>query len=269
MSSLSGTELLEEAIEFQQDAETRVLGHPAIPGVFKYRTRVSAINAGFVSELGSRRFFEAAQRTSSMSYRFAKRGIDILLCSISLPILIPLFSIIALAVRLSSPGPIFYRERRVGQGGKLFTILKFRSMYTKEHLRDVLGYHDCEESVLNRRFHQKREPDRRITRAGQFLRRSSLDELPQLLNVMRGDMSLIGPRPVVEAELDRFGIYADYYRLALPGITGLWQVSGRNNVTYERRTRMDAAYCTGWNPQLDLKILLFTVPAVLRGKGAY
>jgi lipopolysaccharide/colanic/teichoic acid biosynthesis glycosyltransferase len=242
---------------------------PAFRIGFRDGAHASSINAGVISILTPRRFSNAAQRTSSISYRYAKRAIDILLCALAVPFLVPLFCIVALAVRLSSPGPIFYREQRVGRGGRPFTIFKFRSMHTKEYLRDVLGYRVCEESILRRRLHEKREDDRRITRVGLFLRRSSLDEFPQLLNVLRGEMSLIGPRPVVQAELDEYGDSAEYYTLVFPGITGLWQVSGRNDVSYERRIRMDVAYCKGWNPLLDARILLLTVPAVLRGKGAY
>ena len=268
MASLSVAELREETTEFGEDLDVRL---PAVRIGFRDGPHASAIQPGVISILTPRRLSDAARRTSSISYRYAKRAMDIALCALSVPFLIPLFCIIALAVRISSPGPIFYREQRVGKGGRPFTIFKFRSMHTKEYLRDVLGYRerDCEGSALRRRFHDKRGADRRITRAGLFLRRSSLDELPQLINVLRGDMSLIGPRPVVQAELDRYGHCAGYYKLVFPGITGLWQVSGRNDVSYERRICMDVAYCKGWDPLLDARILLLTVPAVLRCKGAY
>jgi lipopolysaccharide/colanic/teichoic acid biosynthesis glycosyltransferase len=174
-----------------------------------------------------------------------------------------------LVVRFSSPGPIFYREKRIGQFGKHFTILKFRSMYTKDYLRNVLQYKECEKTQMKRRLDQKHRSDPRITPVGKYLRKLSLDELPQLINVLCGDMSLIGPRPVVEAELERYGSYAYFYKLMVPGITGLWQVSGRNDVSYVRRVLMDAEYCTNWSPWYDISILLRTIPTVLKAKGAY
>lgn len=205
----------------------------------------------------------------SFLYRVAKRWADIGLCFLFLPILLPLFLIMMLAVRLSSPGPIFYKEKRIGQFGRLFTIWKFRSMYTKEYMRDVLNYKECEKTQMTRRQDQKHVHDPRITPVGRYLRKLSLDELPQLINVLRGEMSLIGPRPVVKKELERYGNYAHYYKLMLPGMTGLWQVSGRNDVTYENRVRMDAEYCKSWSPWLDMLILLRTIPVVLKCTGAY
>ena len=206
---------------------------------------------------------------SSFLYKVGKRFADVCICCLLLPILLPFFVVIMLAVRLSSPGPLFYREKRIGQFGKPFIIFKFRSMYTKEHLRDVLHYKECETTQMKRRLDQKHHHDPRITPVGKYLRKLSLDELPQLINVVRGDMSLIGPRPVVEAELERYGSYAHFYKLMLPGITGLWQVSGRNDVSYVRRVLMDAEYCINWSPWYDVSILLRTIPVVLKTKGAY
>lgn len=206
---------------------------------------------------------------SSFLYRIAKRFADISICCLFLPILLPLFAVIILAIRFSSQGPVFYREKRIGQFGKPFTIVKFRSMHTKKYLHDVLQYKECEKTQMKRRLDQKHQHDPRITPIGRYLRKLSLDELPQLINVLRGDMSLIGPRPVVEAELERYGSYAYFYKLMLPGITGLWQVSGRNDVSYQRRVLMDAEYCTHWSPWYDISILLRTIPIVLKAKGAY
>jgi exopolysaccharide production protein ExoY len=206
---------------------------------------------------------------NSLSYRIVKRWVDIGLCCLFLPILLPLFLVCALAVRLTSPGPVFYRERRIGQFGTPFIIFKFRSMYTKEYMRDVLQYKECEKTQMERRLDQKHQYDPRITSAGKYLRKLSLDELPQLINVLRGDMSIIGPRPVVEAELERYGSYVYFYKLMVPGITGLWQVSGRNDVSYVRRVLLDAEYSTTWSPWSDISILLRTIPAVLKAKGAY
>jgi exopolysaccharide production protein ExoY len=215
------------------------------------------------------RMHTVAFNPSSFLYRIAKRCADVSICCLFLPILLPLFAAIMLVVRFSSPGPIFYREKRIGQFGKHFTILKFRSMYTKDYLRNVLQYKECEKTQMKRRLDQKHRSDPRITPVGKYLRKLSLDELPQLINVLCGDMSLIGPRPVVEAELERYGSYAYFYKLMVPGITGLWQVSGRNDVSYVRRVLMDAEYCTNWSPWYDISILLRTIPTVLKAKGAY
>jgi exopolysaccharide production protein ExoY len=211
----------------------------------------------------------ALVKTSSFKYRVGKRCVDLLFCVLLLPVLLPVLLAVTLAVKLSSPGPIFYREQRVGKSGKTFTIFKFRSMYTKEYLRDVLGYSECDLTQLRRRLEGKQTHDCRITRVGRLLRRSSLDELPQLINVLRGDMSLVGPRPVVAAELHRYGFDAYFYKLAIPGLTGLWQVSGRNDVTYNERVKFDVRYCSEWKPSLDAKIMFQTIPAVFRAKGAY
>jgi lipopolysaccharide/colanic/teichoic acid biosynthesis glycosyltransferase len=206
---------------------------------------------------------------TSFSYLVLKRLIDTGVSGASLLLLFPVILAVGLAVRLSSPGPVFYRERRVGRFGRHFTIYKFRSMYTKEYLRDVLKYEENEHAQMQRRTEKKHLRDPRVTAVGAILRKLSLDELPQLFNVLKGDMSLIGPRPVVDAELMNYGSYVVLYKLMYPGLSGLWQVSGRNDVSYKSRVRKDVAYCKRWSPLLDFVILARTVPAVLKGKGAY
>ena len=212
---------------------------------------------------------EAGCDPSSFMYRIAKRCADVTFCCVFSPVLLPVFVAVALAIRLTSRGPVFYLEKRVGQFGKPFTILKFRSMYTREYLRDVLRHKECEEALMKQRLDCKHVSDPRITRVGRFIRKFSLDELPQFINVLRGDMSLIGPRPVVEFELERYGDHVHCYTHMVPGISGLWQVSGRNDVSYERRVRIDAEYFASWSPWLDIRILARTIPAVARCKGAY
>jgi lipopolysaccharide/colanic/teichoic acid biosynthesis glycosyltransferase len=231
--------------------------------------RPPAIPIDLTFSHSNRRTHAAGFDPYSFLYRIVKRLVDIGLCCLFLLILLPLLFICALAVRFSSPGPIFYREKRVGQFGRSFTIFKFRSMYTKEYMRDTLRYKECDKTQMKRRLDQKHQYDPRVTPIGKYLRKLSLDELPQLINVLRGDMSVIGPRPVVEAELERYGAYDYFYKLMVPGITGLWQVSGRNDVSYARRVLMDAEYCTNWSPSSDISILLRTIPAVLKAKGAY
>lgn len=206
---------------------------------------------------------------SSFRCAVVKRLMDISASCFLMLLLAPLFLLIAVLVRMSSPGPILYQERRVGRFGKHFTIYKFRSMYTKEHLHSVLKYRENEHDQLQRRVAKKHVHDPRITRVGAVLRKLSLDELPQLINIMRGEMSLVGPRPVVEAELTNYGSYAIFYKLVFPGLSGLWQVSGRNDVSFNTRVRLDVTYCREWSMLLDFAILARTVPAVLKKKGAY
>jgi lipopolysaccharide/colanic/teichoic acid biosynthesis glycosyltransferase len=215
------------------------------------------------------RSYEAGCDPTAFMYRVAKRCVDVTLCCLCFPFIAPLFLAIALAIRLSSPGPVFYQEKRVGQFGKKFTIFKFRSMYTSEYLRDVLNHNQCEAAQREQRLDSKHKHDPRITAIGRNIRRLSLDELPQLINVLRGEMSLIGPRPVVDFELERYGDHAHCYTLMVPGMSGLWQVSGRNDLSYERRVSIDAEYFATWSPLLDMRILWRTIPAVVKCRGAY
>lgn len=225
--------------------------------------------AGRNRSLEISRSHETGCDPSSFMYRVAKRCMDVTFCCMCFPLILPVFLAIALAIRLTSPGPVFYLEKRVGQFGKPFTIFKFRSMYTREYLRDVLHHTECEKAERKQRLDCKHELDPRITRVGRYIRKLSLDELPQVINVLRGDMSLIGPRPVVEYELERYGDHAHCYTLMVPGISGLWQVSGRNDISYERRVSIDSEYFSSWSPWLDIRILARTIPAVVTCKGAY
>lgn len=217
----------------------------------------------------SNEIYSTQLKTSSVSYLFVKRVMDVAVSGILLLLHAPLFLLMAAAVRMTSPGPIFYRERRVGRFGKHFTIYKFRSMYTKEYLREIFGLMDTEHTQMQWRIEKKHIRDPRITKVGSIMRKLSLDELPQLINILKGDMSLVGPRPVVDAELSHYGSDAVFYRLMYPGLTGLWQVSGRNDVSYPARVQMDVAYCKRWSLLLDFAIVARTVPAVLKRKGAY
>ncbi len=196
-------------------------------------------------------------------------GILMLLCA-------PLCLVIALAIKMTSKGPVLFRQQRVGQYGKYFTFLKFRSMFVDNdhsvHKEFVTKLIACEKdgTPSNGDGVYKLTNDKRITRVGKFLRRTSLDELPQFLNVLAGDMSLVGPRPPIPYEL---AAYQTWHRRRLlevkPGITGLWQVTGRSSVDFDEMVRLDLRYATSWTPWLDLKILIRTPLAVIRGTGAY
>jgi exopolysaccharide biosynthesis polyprenyl glycosylphosphotransferase len=194
-----------------------------------------------------------------------KRVVDVVLCVASLALALPLMLLIALAIRLDTPGPVLFVQKRVGRGGRFFEILKFRSMVEgadaeQEVLRKT-------EEVDGRRFKLKDDP--RVTRVGRFLRRISLDELPQLYNVLRGEMSVVGPRPALPDEVAE---YQEWHRKRLevvPGITGLWQVSGRSEMPFDEMVLLDVFYIENWSLGLDLRILLQTIPKALSGEGAY
>jgi exopolysaccharide production protein ExoY len=196
------------------------------------------------------------------------RIMDIGFSLLALLFLAPIFLFIALVVRLQDGGPAMFAHGRIGQGGRRFNCLKFRSMCLDSDARlQALLTSDPQARIEWSRDHKLRR-DPRITPLGGFLRRSSLDELPQFLNVLRGEMSLVGPRPIVDAEVPRYGHYIACYYANKPGITGLWQVSGRNEVGYRRRVAMDVIYARRRGVGLYIWILLATAPAVLLRRGA-
>jgi exopolysaccharide production protein ExoY len=215
----------------------------------------------------------AVQRSFSLRYAVLKRTLDIVLSSLLLVLLSPIMLAVAIAVVITSPGPIFFTQERLGRFGVPFRIIKFRSMYSRKHKNNVQAINETHKEI-HRRNEQayplnKETPDPRITPVGRILRKLSLDELPQLFNVLKGDMSLVGPRPIVEAEVPLYGQHFAYYDLFKPGITGLWQVSGRSDIGYERRVLFDREYASNWSCSLDFKILTMTIPAVITMKGAY
>jgi exopolysaccharide biosynthesis polyprenyl glycosylphosphotransferase len=197
--------------------------------------------------------------------RLFKRGIDVLGSALGLLIMSPLLAVVALAIRLDSPGPVIFSQPRVGRDGRLFEVFKFRTMVKDaDQIKDQMRHLNEAQGPMF-----KIRDDPRITRVGRFLRRTSLDELPQFWNTLRGDMSLVGPRPALPEEVAG---YADWHRKRLstaPGITGLWQISGRSDLTFEEMVLLDIYYIENWSPLLDLSILLRTVPRVIAGSGAY
>lgn len=195
----------------------------------------------------------------------AKRMLDIALTCAVLPLLLPVYLAIALAVKIDSRGPIFFQQPRMGRGGNVFKIYKFRTMVVDAESRREELLHLNE--VTGPLFKIRRDP--RITRVGRFLRRTSLDELPQLFNVLRGNMSLVGPRPFVTYEAEEIRGWARRRLDLTPGITGAWQVMGRNDMPFEEMIKLDYLYVTNWSLALDLKLLLQTLPVVFRRRGAY
>ena len=194
-----------------------------------------------------------------------KRIVDLVLVSVGLVLIAPLLAAIAVAIKVDSPGPIFYRQLRVGKHGREFRMIKFRSMrQDAERMIDALRAQNEASGPL---FKMKKDP--RATRVGRVLRRLSLDELPQLFNVLRGEMSLVGPRPPIPAEVAEYEDWQLGRLRAVPGITGLWQVSGRSQVPFHDMVRLDLHYIRNWSLALDLEILWRTIPAVLTSRGAY
>lgn len=194
-----------------------------------------------------------------------KRVLDIVMSLMGLIFLFPIFLIIMLAIKIDSKGPCFFVHKRVGKNGKVLGVIKFRTMVM--HAEEMLKELTLEqEKEFKEKF--KLDNDFRVTRVGKFLRKTSLDELPQLLNILLGNMTLIGPRPVVEAELEKYGKNKDKFLSVTPGLTGYWQANGRSNTTYEERVDMDMYYIDHMNVFLDIKIMFQTVRSVLKKEGA-
>jgi undecaprenyl-phosphate galactose phosphotransferase len=202
--------------------------------------------------------------------RFAKRSFDIVVSLALLPFILPIIGILAYFIKKESPGDVFYAHNRVGKDGRIIPVLKFRSMYSdsKERLEKLLESDPAIREEWEKNFKLKNDP--RVTKIGKFIRESSLDELPQIFNVLKGEMSLVGPRPVVEEELKKYyKESAEYYKMVKPGITGFWQVSGRSDTDYDFRVKVDTWYVYNWSLWLDIMVLIKTVRVVLLKEGAY
>lgn len=199
----------------------------------------------------------------------SKRLIDLILALVGIVLLAPLLVICYLLTVATSPGPALFRHRRVGFGGKHFDCLKFRTMRTdaSERLHELLEADPVAAAEWAACRKLRRDP--RVTAIGAVLRKSSLDELPQLFNVLRGEMSIVGPRPITDEELERYTTCVGAYLACRPGITGLWQVSGRSTTTYEKRVACDTFYAQNWSMGLDAKILIVTIPALLESDTAF
>lgn len=197
-----------------------------------------------------------------------KRAMDVVLALAGLAFFLPVGLVIAAVLLLQDGRPLLFRQQRVGLGGRLFECWKFRSMVkdADRRLEELLS--GCERSRREWEANQKLERDPRIHPVGAILRRSSLDELPQLVNILRGDMSVVGPRPVLERELERYGRFSRHYLAQRPGLTGLWQVSGRSDTTYSERVRLDVEYSRSWTLGGDVAIIARTVAVVLAARGS-
>jgi exopolysaccharide biosynthesis polyprenyl glycosylphosphotransferase len=233
-----------------------------VPRLFELLDGANSLN-----QIGGLPLLSIGAPPLNRSSRVAKRALDIFISSLALLVLSPLLLAVAIGIKLNSRGPVLFRQVRAGRGGSEFKLFKFRSMYrdADERKRLFEEQNEADDGVM---FKIKEDP--RITSFGRFLRRTSLDELPQLLNVLRGEMSLVGPRPLILEESKHAAQTWHARRLDLrPGITGLWQVSGRSDLPFQEMVRFDYQYVSGWSLARDIEILLATIPVVLSGRGAY
>jgi exopolysaccharide production protein ExoY len=198
-----------------------------------------------------------------------KRSFDVLAAVLALILLSPLFMLLSSLVKLSDGGPVLDRHRRIGRGGNAFYCLKFRTMVTNGDAVLEAHFAAYPEARAEWVAARKLQIDPRVTNVGVVLRKLSLDELPQLINILRGEMSLVGPRPVVKDEIKLYGSAATYYFRSRPGLTGVWQISGRNDVSYDERVAFDKHYVENWSFQKDIIIILKTIPAICASRGTY
>lgn len=201
----------------------------------------------------------------NIPYKFVKRTTDVTLSTIAMVVLLPVFAIIALAIKLESKGPVFFKHTRIGKDGKIIKIYKFRSMVDNA---ENLIKNFTSEQMKEYKENYKLSNDPRVTKVGKFLRKTSLDELPQLINIIKGDLSIIGPRPVVAEELKKYGANIEKFLSATPGLTGYWAANGRSCTSYEQRMQMELFYIDNMSLKMDLKVFFKTIDAVLKGKGA-
>jgi lipopolysaccharide/colanic/teichoic acid biosynthesis glycosyltransferase len=232
---------------------------------FQMYKRFLSTEVFFVIEAFHIRILQVLYLAYNFLQNIAKRCLDLLIVFVSLPIVLPVLMFTAVLIKLDSPGPIIYKQQRVGKWGRRFTCYKLRSMCldAEKHQEELKCLNEADEVVF------KIKCDPRITRIGHIIRKLSIDELPQIFNVIKGDMSLIGPRPPVPCEVEQY-TFDTFRRLeTLPGITGLQQVSGRSNLTFKRWVELDLEYIRNQSLKKDIDILVRTVPAVISGKGAY
>lgn len=235
-----------------------------IPNLGKFKTvGVSTVEIGSV--LGLRAKYNLYNEWEAT----LKRIIDIVLVSVGIVLAAPIIALIGLLIKLDSRGSVFFAHTRIGKDNKKFMMWKFRTMVVNADQLLEAHLHADEDLESEWNLYQKLKDDPRVTRAGGLLRRFSLDELPQLWNVLRGEMSLVGPRPITDSEIDKYGESFTFYQKVKPGITGLWQVSGRNDTEYDTRVALDEYYVRNWSVWLDVSILARTPWAVIRRDGAY
>ncbi len=238
---------------------------------------LSQVDTGLLTEYShgssaasaSVRHVSAQQPAHLFRYRYIKRMLDLCVVALALPVLVPALVIVGAVVKFTSSGPVLFPHRRICRHGAFFSMWKFRTMC--ENSSEVLEHFLASRPDAREEWNltHKLRSDPRITSVGLFLRRYSLDELPQVWNVVTGKMSLVGPRPIVAAEVEKYGKFFDYYTRVKPGVTGLWQVSGRSKLSYDARVKLDSDYVQNWSLLRDSRILLATIKSVVNRDGAY
>jgi exopolysaccharide biosynthesis polyprenyl glycosylphosphotransferase len=252
----------QELLAALRECRDRRVSVDIVPRLFEFLD-----HAPGVAQMGALPLISVGVPRLSRPSRALKRVLDVVGATAGVVVMAPLLALIAIAIRIESPGPVFFRQTRMGRGGKSFKVFKFRSMYQDAELRkrELSLLNDIDDGVM---FKIHRDP--RVTRVGRLLRRTSFDEMPQLFNVIRGEMSLVGPRPLILQEANTMLEGWHARRLDLrPGMTGPWQVTGRSDLTYQEMLRLDYSYVSGWTLARDVEMLLATIPAVLSGRGAY
>ena len=260
ISSRPASEIL-RTLRGRDKAFQKIQFVPDLPGL-----PVLGVQAGSLDELLA---LEVRNELAVPHNRALKRTADVIAVLLGGLLALPIIGLIALAIRVGTPGPVIFSQRRIGRDGKPFRIWKFRTMVNDAE--EILARHLQENPILKAEWDadRKLQDDPRITRVGRFLRATSLDELPQVINVLRGEMSLVGPRPIVDAEVSKYKETFELYSMVRPGLTGYWQVSGRSRTDYERRVELDSFYVRNWSVWLDIVILVRTLGVVLRREGAY
>ncbi len=242
------------------------------PSLFNYLPRKTEID-----QIGALPMIRLFREPLSSSARVVKRAFDISVAGFAVVLLAPLWSLVAALIKLSSRGPVLYKQERVGMDGRIFLCRKFRTMllgadeslHREVYRKNIAGLAEANVGDQARPVYGKLLDDPRLTKIGRLLRRTSLDELPQLWNVLRGDMSIVGPRPPIPYEVEHYQLWHRKRLEMKPGMTGLWQVSGRNRLTFDEMVRLDLYYIENWSLLLDLKIILRTLPVTVRGDDAY
>lgn len=263
ITSLPGNKLTDLANKIHNLVRRLII----IPNIRGVSLTNSEVNYLFEEELF---LLKISNNLASRTNRFLKRLFDVTVSLLMLPVLAVVIAFIGILIKIDSPGPVFFIHGRIGRGCREIPVIKFRTMFKDagKRLETLLNSDESVKNEWQSNFKLKNDP--RITKVGSFLRRTSLDELPQIFNVLAGHMSLVGPRPVLKEELDKFyGKYCEYYYMVPPGITGLWQVGGRSNTDYDYRVWLDTWYILNWSLWMDVTIILKTIKVVLKGDGAY
>lgn len=224
---------------------------------------LSIINNSITENENEKSVYEI--KNKNMVYSITKRGLDIILSTIGLIVLSPLFLLIGIIIKIDSKGPVLFAHKRIGKNGKMIKIYKFRTMF--ENAEDMIKSF-TEEQLKEFQENYKLKQDHRITKVGKFLRKTSLDELPQIVNILKGELSIVGPRPVVENELEKYGPNRNKFLSVIPGLTGYWQANGRSTTTYEERIKMELFYVDNRSLWLDIKIFFKTIISVIKKEGA-